>query len=131
MAPETGDPHMKSPAERIGIDSPQLRARSPQSAGGVIQIRSKLSETSGPSRSLPARVQMAVEEFQRLSDSVSGLLSDLLLFPALSSMTALVPVMGILRDYCASQVVYTEESGQAHAGLRGLDDVPATPGLYL
>jgi hypothetical protein len=81
---------------------------------------------------IPERISMAVGELQRLATDVVGHLSNGDLFPGLSTLTGLTPVIGLLRDYCVSRVVYQqEENSDEHITTSDPKSGDVNPGIYL
>jgi len=80
---------------------------------------------------LPLRVSLALDEFCRLANEASNYLSEGNLFPGLSSLTGLTPVLGALKDYCISKVVPTEEDDGPRNPPEREAPSPAHLGIYL
>jgi hypothetical protein len=82
---------------------------------------------------IPERIAMALGEFERLSDAVTHRMASGDLFPSLSYLTSLSPVVGVLRDFCVSRVVHQESDGHPALGGDMSDPRPESlhPGLYL
>lgn len=58
---------------------------------------------------VPDKVALALAEFERLAVEAASFLAQGELFPGLSSLTGLAPVVGVLRDYCIARVVHQED----------------------
>lgn len=81
---------------------------------------------------IPDRISMAVGELRRLATEAVGHFANGDLFPGLSTLTGLTPVIGLLRDYCVSQVVYQqEEDADDHNIKISSKSGNVHPGIYL
>jgi len=78
---------------------------------------------------LSPKLYGVLQEFQRLSAEAAAFLSIGELFPALSSLTALGPVVGLLRDHCVEIVVPREQDSSQ--GKLAVGVATESPGLYL
>jgi len=78
---------------------------------------------------LPPKFCGVLQEFQRLSADAAAFLSIGDLFPALSSLTALGPVVGILQAHCVENVVPREQDSNQGNTAIGIEF--ENPGLYL
>lgn len=77
---------------------------------------------------VPDKVALAIAEFERLAVEAALFLAQGKLFPGLSSLTGLAPVVGILRDYCIAQVVQQEDETPPSTTAQS---APMPHGIYL
>ena len=92
-----------------------------------------IDDTGDPAVEIPDRIAMALVEFERLALAVTGRMASGDLFPGLSYLTSLTPVIGVLRDFCVSRVVHQDDDGVSESS-RGMSDrkpEPLHPGIYL
>lgn len=81
---------------------------------------------------MPDRIIMAVSELRRLAIEAVDHFSNGELFPGLSTLTGLTPVIGLLRDYCVSRVVYQQDDGsEEHITTLDPKSGNVHPGIYL
>jgi hypothetical protein len=81
---------------------------------------------------VPDRISMAVSELRRLATEAVDYFSNGELFPGLSTLTGLTPVIGLLRDYCVSRVVHQQEEGSdEHITTSDPKSGNVHPGIYL
>lgn len=80
---------------------------------------------------LPPDVLRVVHEFARLASEACSHLSNGRLFPCLSTLTGLTPVLGYIRDYCISEVLPSPAEHLCEAPGAQEDMVLAGQGLYL
>jgi len=80
---------------------------------------------------LPPDVLRVVHEFARLASEAYGHLSQGRLFPCLSTLTGLTPVLGYIRDYCMAEVLPSPTDHLCEAPKAQEDMVFAGQGLYL
>jgi hypothetical protein len=90
-----------------------------------------LRDCETPGDVLPHRVALALTEFCRLAEEASNYLSRGSLFPGLSSLTGLKPVLGTLIDFCVARVVPTEDSDEPEKAFQNKPPVGFHPGIYL
>ena len=80
---------------------------------------------------LPHRVSLALIEFCRLAEEATNYLSKGNLFPGLSSLTGLTPVLGTLKDYCIARVVPNDDTDETEKALPNKALAASHPGIYL
>jgi len=80
---------------------------------------------------LPPDVIRVVHEFARLASEAYGHLSEGRLFPCLSTLTGLTPVLGYIRDFCMAEVLPSLADHPCDAPRAQEDMVIAGQGLYL
>lgn len=77
---------------------------------------------------VPQKVVLALAEFERLAEEAASFLAQGELFPGLSSLTGLAPVVGVLRDYCIARVVHQEDETPSSPPAKS---APIHHGMYL
>lgn len=76
---------------------------------------------------VPPHLEGVVFEFMRLTDEAADHLVHGRLFPCLSTITGLLPVVGFIRDFCVAEVIPNLNAFEADLPQ---DDL-AGAGLYL
>lgn len=80
---------------------------------------------------VPDRISMAVIELRRLASEAVDQFSKGELFPGLSALTGLTPLIGLLRDFCVSRVVYQQNDSDDSTTSGNPEPDSVHHGIYL
>lgn len=82
---------------------------------------------------VPDNLIPVLAEFTRLADEASALIANNRLFPGLSTLAGISPIVAMLTDFCASRVIPDIDTGSLRISQRTSDlfDQPCSPGTYL
>lgn len=106
-----------------------------------IELTNRLSDESrifeefepGETVEMPEAIAPVLLEMSRLADEASVLIANGRLFPGLSTLAGLSPIIGMLTEFCAARVVPEIETGSVRVDpqiqLLGRTEIPT--GAYL